>query len=46
MIGNGSHVRAEGLVRKIKVNVQGHIVHLPTYLLQISGANLILGAAW
>ena len=46
IIGNGNYMRAEGLVRSIKVDVQGHTINLPVYLLPISGAGLILGAAW
>ena len=46
IVGNGNHMTTEGLIRDLIVNVQGHTIQVPVYLLPISGADLILGAAW
>jgi len=45
-VGNGNTLIAEGLVREVSVQVQGHVLKLPVYLLPVSGADLVLGAAW
>jgi len=46
LVGNGNSLVAEGLVKHLDVMVQGHSLKLPVYLLPISGADLVLGAAW
>ena len=46
MVGNGNHMTAEGFVKGIQVQFQGHTITVPVYLLDISRADLILGAKW
>ena len=45
-VGNGHYMTAEGLVKNVKVPMQGHSIKVPVYLLPMSGADLILRAAW
>nr|KYP49650.1 hypothetical protein KK1_028622 [Cajanus cajan] len=45
MVGNGHSMTAEGVISDLVVDVQGHQIHCPVYLLPVAGANLILGAA-
>nr|KYP73406.1 hypothetical protein KK1_006031 [Cajanus cajan] len=46
MVGNGHSMTAEGLIPDLKIEVQGHELHCPVYLLPVAGADVILGAAW
>nr|KYP53804.1 hypothetical protein KK1_024378 [Cajanus cajan] len=46
LVGNGNALVAEGLIRDLEVTIQGHALKLPVYLLPVSGADLVLGAAW
>ncbi|WVZ26157.1 hypothetical protein V8G54_004701 [Vigna mungo] len=46
LVGNGNAMSTEGVIKEIQVKVQGHTLTLPVYLLPVSGADLILGAAW
>ena len=44
-VGNGHHMTTKRVVRNVKVQMQGHTIKVPAYLLPISRADLILGAA-
>jgi hypothetical protein len=44
LVGNGNSLTAEGFIEQLPV--QGQTITLPVYLLPISGADLVLGAAW
>jgi len=46
LVGNGHSLIAEGIVRHLDVLIQGHRLKLSAYLLPITGADLVLGAAW
>ena len=46
LVGNGNALTAEGLIQDLEVKIQGHTLKLPVYLLPVSGADLVLGAAW
>nr|KYP46388.1 hypothetical protein KK1_032037 [Cajanus cajan] len=46
LVGNGNSLQAEGLVRDLDVRIQGQQLKLPVYLLNVSGTDLVLGAAW
>ena len=46
LVGNGHSLVVEGLVKQLKVMVQGHPLQLPVYLLPISGVDLFLRATW
>jgi len=46
MVGNGSALMVEGLIKRLDVDIQNHRIQLPVYLLPISGAYLVLGASW
>ena len=46
VLGNGHSLVAEGLVKQLKVMVQGHPLQFPVYLLPISGVDLVHRATW
>jgi len=46
LVGNGKFYTVEGIVREVEVQIQGHSLKLPVYLLSISGADRVLRAAW
>jgi len=46
VVGNGSALMVEGVITDLEVKVQGHSILLPVFLFPVSGANLVLGAAW
>ena len=46
LVGNGSAMVVEGLIKRLEVTIQNHVIELPVYLLPISGADLVLGASW
>ncbi|XP_058746820.1 uncharacterized protein LOC131619773 [Vicia villosa] len=46
LVGNGSTLTTTGLIPDLPVTIQGHTLHLPVYLLPITGADLVLGAPW
>jgi len=46
LVGNGNSLTAEGMVKALQVQIQGNLLNLPVYLLPVSGADLVLGAAW
>ena len=46
LVGNGNSLVVEGLVSKLDVLIQGHALQLSAYLLLVTGADLVLGAAW
>jgi hypothetical protein len=46
LVGNGQSLTVEGMVRKLHLQVQGHELILPAYLLPVAGADLILGSSW
>nr|KYP52382.1 Transposon Ty3-I Gag-Pol polyprotein [Cajanus cajan] len=46
LVGNGNSLIADGAVSDLHVTIQGHVLTLPVYLLPVSGADLVLGAAW
>ncbi|XP_024979726.1 uncharacterized protein LOC112516745 [Cynara cardunculus var. scolymus] len=46
MVGNGNNLTAEGFVDNLHVVIQGHRLHVPVYLLPITGAELVRGASW
>ncbi|KAJ1407100.1 Aspartic peptidase domain superfamily [Sesbania bispinosa] len=46
VVGNGAALIVEGWIRELEVQIRGHVLKLPVYLLPISGADLVLGAEW
>jgi len=38
LVGNGKPI-VEGIVREVEVQIQGHSLKLPVYLLPVSGAD-------
>jgi predicted aspartyl protease len=46
LVGNGESLTVEGIVRKLQIQVQGHELTVPAYLLPVAGADLILGSSW
>lgn len=46
LVGNGSALQVEGIVTDFQIQVQGHVLKVPVYLLSIEGAEIILGADW
>ena len=46
LVGNGSYLESQGIVRALHLIIQGHRLVLPAYVLPIAGSDVILGAAW
>jgi hypothetical protein len=46
LVGNGQTLTAEGLIQHVPLQIQGQEIQVPVYLLQISGADVILGSTW
>lgn len=46
LVGNGQFLQVKGLVPEVSLQVQGHTLTLPAYVLTITGADIILGASW
>ncbi|PNX96484.1 Ty3/gypsy retrotransposon protein [Trifolium pratense] len=46
LVGNGEVMTAEGIVKQLPLDVQGHRLQVPVYLLPVAGADVILGASW
>lgn len=46
MVGDGNSMRGEGKVRQISVQVQGHCLQFPAYVIPIAGSDIVLGASW
>jgi hypothetical protein len=46
LVGNGESLTVEGIVRQLHIQVQGHELTVPAYLLPVAGADLILGSSW
>jgi hypothetical protein len=46
LVGNGQCLTVEGIVRQLHLQVQGHELIIPAYLLPVAGADLILGSSW
>ncbi|XP_058746621.1 uncharacterized protein LOC131619549 [Vicia villosa] len=46
MVGNGSHLKCEGICNNVPITLQKELFHLPFYLLPIEGADVVLGMAW
>ncbi|CAJ2641138.1 unnamed protein product [Trifolium pratense] len=46
LVGNGETMTAEGIVQKLPLDIQGHKLEVPVFLLPVAGADVILGASW
>ncbi|XP_073220685.1 uncharacterized protein [Cicer arietinum] len=46
LVGNGQVLNAEGKIQQLLVQIQGQEIKIPVYLLQTSGADIILGSTW
>ncbi|PNY16671.1 retrotransposon-related protein, partial [Trifolium pratense] len=46
LVGNGETMTAEGIIQKLPLEIQGHKLDVPVFLLPIAGADVILGASW
>jgi hypothetical protein len=46
LVGNGHSLATMGYISDLPVTIQGNTLHLPVYLLPISGADLVLGVPW
>lgn len=46
LVGNGQILHAEGLIQQLPLQIQGQEMKVLVYLLQISGADVILGSKW
>ncbi|KAI5438608.1 hypothetical protein KIW84_024370 [Lathyrus oleraceus] len=46
LVGNGSKLNSEGYIPDLPISIQGHVLHVPVYLLSFTGADLVLGAPW
>lgn len=45
-VGNGNLLSTMGFIEDLPVAVQGNTLHIPVYLLPISGVDLVLGVPW
>ncbi|CAJ2662565.1 unnamed protein product [Trifolium pratense] len=46
LVGNGEIMTAEGMINQLPLDIQGHKLEIPVYLLPVAGADVILGASW
>ncbi|PNX92889.1 Ty3/gypsy retrotransposon protein [Trifolium pratense] len=46
LVGNGEVMTAEGVIQKLPLEIQGHMLEVPVFLLPVAGADVILGASW
>lgn len=46
LVGNGNTMVVEGLIKRLEVIIQNHVIKLSIYLLPISGVDLVLGVSW
>ncbi|MCH79841.1 retrotransposon protein, partial [Trifolium medium] len=46
LVGNGEIMTAEGMIKHLPLDIQGHKLEIPVYLLPVAGADVILGASW
>ncbi|XP_028775639.1 uncharacterized protein LOC114732519 [Neltuma alba] len=46
MIGDRYAMTGEGIVRAVPLQIQGHTITLPTYVLPIAGSDVVIGASW
>jgi hypothetical protein len=46
LVGNGEVMTAEGVIQKLPLEIQGHKLEVPVFLLPVAGADVILGASW
>ncbi|GAU41241.1 hypothetical protein TSUD_97760 [Trifolium subterraneum] len=46
LVGNGQVMTAEGVIQKLPLEIQGHKLEVPVFLLPVAGADVILGASW
>jgi hypothetical protein len=46
LVGNREIMTAEGMVKHLPLEVQGHKIDVPVFLLPVAGADVILGASW
>ncbi|XP_028758775.1 uncharacterized protein LOC114717745 [Neltuma alba] len=46
MISDGHSMKGEGVVRVLPVQIQGHTIEIPAYVLPIAGSDVVIGASW
>ncbi|KAJ4966805.1 hypothetical protein NE237_018654 [Protea cynaroides] len=46
LIGNGSSLRSEGIIRRIPLYLSTHLLTIDAILLPLFGADLVLGVQW
>ncbi|MCH80874.1 Ty3/gypsy retrotransposon protein, partial [Trifolium medium] len=46
LVGNGEIMTAEGVIQQLPLEIQGHKLEVPVFLLPVAGADVILGASW
>ncbi|GAU37387.1 hypothetical protein TSUD_22610 [Trifolium subterraneum] len=46
LVGNGEIMTAERVINKLPLEIQGHKLDVPVFLLPVAGADVILGASW
>ncbi|XP_057444361.1 uncharacterized protein LOC130736560 [Lotus japonicus] len=46
MVGNGAYLTCSGLVSDIPLMIKGHIFRVPFHIMEIQGADLVLGLEW
>ncbi|KAF7802029.1 Transposon Ty3-I Gag-Pol polyprotein [Senna tora] len=46
LVGNGNFITGYGKVNQLEVLIQGHLLNVSAHVLPVTGADLVLGAAW
>jgi hypothetical protein len=46
LVGYGVVMTAEGVIQNLPLEIQGHKLEVPVFLLPVAGADVILGASW
>lgn len=46
MIGDGYSMQGEGVIRELPVQIQGHVLSFPAFVLPIAGSDVVMGASW
>ncbi|GAU25204.1 hypothetical protein TSUD_151040 [Trifolium subterraneum] len=46
LVGNGEIMNAEGVIKQLPIDIQGHKLEVPAFLLPVAGVDVVLGASW
>lgn len=46
LVGNGHYLQVGDIIRALPLQISGHIIHFPTYVLLIFDTNVLIRASW